>query len=105
MTTRKKGEHIWLETPPDVQTATPLGEIPRNHRSAHYGLVVTCTNIHQGTYTVCNVEGAQWLVARGVDGVFDIIDKPLDSIAQAPHDNRIITAVKVYIKRNGRRQD
>ncbi len=91
----------WLETPSEVSQANITKEIPRRNRSAHHGLVASCEDALQGTYRVETTAGAQWLIAQGADGIFDIIDRP-DRIEKGPSDSKILAAVKVYIKRNER---
>jgi hypothetical protein len=73
-----------------------------NPKGANYGLVVSYADKHQGTYMVRNKAGAQWLVAKGADAILDIITRPADRIATEPRDERIIAAVKGFIKRNER---
>ena len=94
-----KGKRKWLETPPEVTTTTNIGEIPKQNKSAHHGLVASCEDTIQGTYLVRNSQGFHWLIAKGTDGIFDIIDRP-DQIDDGSKDSQIIAAVKVYIKRN-----
>lgn len=99
---RTVGQRIWLEAPPDTQRINQIKSHPKNSRSANFGLLATCTDVHQGTYLVSNDEGNEWLIAQGADGVFDIVSKPPDRGERLPTDNRIIAAVKGYIKRNAR---
>lgn len=73
-----------------------------DHSSANFGLTTTCADATQGTYMVRNQTGAQWLVARGADGLFDIITRPVDRLAHEPPDERIIASVKAYATRNER---
>ncbi len=102
MSKRTRGQRIWLETPADPHHDVTIGQSTSNPKSAHYGIVVTCTDERQGTYTAHTKEGLEWLVVRGSDDVFDIIDSPTERGAHCPKNSRIIAAVKVFIKRNER---
>jgi len=101
MKKRKRGERIWTDSVDDIHDTsalalpTPIKVAPRTH----YGLEVNCLDKNQGLYQVVK-DGNGWLVARGVDGEFDIIEEPLDIVSSTPNRNRVITAVKVFVRRN-----
>jgi hypothetical protein len=105
MSTKNRAGKLWLSP---LLEDDPAHDSPpvrtTDHQSAHYGLVATCADKLQGTYMVRNKTGAQWLVAKGVDDIFDIIVRPTDRVSTEPLDERIITAVKAYITRNERQE-
>lgn len=94
--------NLWLSPLLEDDPSRDGPSIPgAEHRSAHHGLIATCEDALQGTYMVEASSGAHWLVAKGADDNFDIISRP-DQTTGGPSDDRIISAVKVYIKRNER---
>jgi hypothetical protein len=102
MKKRPPGKRIWLEAPGEVHPTVPLPNLVQKPRSAHHGLIASAADIEQGVYLVENRHGGQWLVARGVDGNFDIIESAPDRTTPEPSTRRIIAAVRIYLKRNQR---
>jgi hypothetical protein len=102
MNKRNRDGKFWLSPllqDDPARDGTPIATTDPRH--AYHGLVVSCEDADQCTYRVEHGDGAYWLVTKGADGIYEIIDGP-DKINPYSTDSRILTAVKAYIKREAR---
>jgi hypothetical protein len=103
MTKRNRRGSLWLSPLLGDDPSQDSPHLPvDDYSSASFGLTTTCADALQGTYMVRNQTGAQWLIARGADGLLDIITRPQDRVDYEPADERILASVKAFITRNER---